>query len=121
MRRRILLTFLLGSVALALFLALTTYGLTKSNLIQQRIDSSVRASLRNAQDVGRDLRSNPGSVTSAQESLSRAGVQNYLIRYGDEWTSGSATIDEESLPADLRSKVILEGEPASQIAMVVTN
>ena len=62
MRRRILLTFLLGSVALALFLALTTYGLTKSNLIQQRIDSSVRTSSSNAQDVGRELRSNPAST-----------------------------------------------------------
>ena len=58
MRRRILLTFLLGSVALAMFLALTTYGLTKSNLIQQRIDSSIRASRSNAQDVLLETRSN---------------------------------------------------------------
>ena len=70
MRRRILLTFLLGSVALALFLALTTYGLTKSNVIQQRIDSSVRTSSSNAQDVGRELRSNPAS-TAERTGLAR--------------------------------------------------
>jgi two-component system, OmpR family, sensor histidine kinase MtrB len=117
MRRRILLTFLLGSVALALFLALTTYGLTKSNLIQQRIDSSVSASLSNAQDVRSELGSNPGSTQSAQGSLSRAGVQDYLIRYGDEWTPGSVTMDPASLPDDLVSKVI-DGESASQIVRV---
>ncbi|MET0661632.1 MAG: HAMP domain-containing sensor histidine kinase [Ilumatobacteraceae bacterium] len=117
MRRRILLTFLLGSVALALFLALTTYGLTKSNLIQQRIDSSVRTSSSNAQDVVRELGSNPASTQSAQEALARAGAQQYLIRYDDEWVSGSVTMDPASLPEDLVSRV-LDGESASQIATV---
>ncbi len=119
MRRRILLTFLLGSVALALFLALTTYGLTKSNLIQQRIDSSVRTSLSNAQDVGRELRSNPASTQSAQDSLRDNGVQDYLIWSDDEWTAGSpSTMDPASLPPDLASQVIDDGEAASQIARV---
>jgi two-component system, OmpR family, sensor histidine kinase MtrB len=113
MRRRILLTFLLGSVALALFLALTTYGLTKSNLIQQRIDSSVRTSFSNAQDVQRELRSNPASTQSAQEALDGA---QYLIRYDEEWT-GSVTMDPASLPEDLVTRVI-EGDSASQIARV---
>ncbi len=118
MRRRILLTFLLGSVALALFLALTTYGLTKSNLIQQRIDSSVRTSRTNAQIVDRELRSKPASATPAQEQLDRSGVQNYLIRYDEEWAPGSASIVPESLPQDLVSRVNVEGESASQIALV---
>ncbi len=116
-RRRILLTFLLGSIALSLFLALTTYGLTKSNLIQQRIDTAVGTSLRNAQGVERDLRSNPATAQSAQDSLSRTGVQNYLIRYHDGWI-GSGTSGAESLPEALVSKVIDDAEPASQIAKV---
>ena len=117
MRRRILLTFLLGSVALAMFLALTTYGLTKSNLIQQRIDSSIRASRSNAQDVLPETRSNPASTQSAIDSLGRSGVQNYLIGSGDDWIRGSTTFDPESLPPALVAKVV-DGQPASQIAMV---
>ena len=117
MRRRILLTFLLGSVALAMFLALTTYGLTKSNLIQQRIDSSIRASRSNAQDVLLETRSNPASTQSAIDSLGRSGVQNYLIGSGDDWIRGSTTFDPESLPPALVAKVV-DGQPASQIAMV---
>ena len=118
-RRRILLTFLLGSIALSLFLALTTYGLTKSNLIQQRIDTAVSTSLRNAQGVERDLRSNPATAQSAQDSLGRTGVQNYLIQYDDRWIgSGTGTSGEDSLPAELVSKVIDNAEPASQISIV---
>ncbi len=117
-RRRILLTFLLGSIALSLFLALTTYGLTKSNLIQQRIDTAVSTSLRNAQGVERDLRSNPATAESARDSLNRTGVQNYLIRYRNGWIGGSASSDPDALPTELRTKVLDEGEPGSQVVLV---
>ncbi len=117
MRRRILLTFLLGSVALALFLALTTYGLTKSNLIQQRLDSSIRTSQSNALDVEREFGSGSASTEAAQQALASAGVQNYLIFSGGGWTAGSATMDPALFPQDLVSRVI-DGESASQIAKV---
>ena len=56
---------------------------------------------------------------SAQESLDSAGVQNYLIRYRDEWMPDRRTMDPESLPHRSASKrVIDDGEPASQIANV---
>ncbi len=114
-RRRILLTFTLGSIALSLFLAVTTYGLTKSNLIQQRIDTATTTSQRNALGVGRDLRTNPATAESATESLNSAGVQNYLIRYRDLW---SGTGNPDLLPPDLSARVIEENVPASQIANV---
>ena len=40
LRRRILLIFTLGSMTLSAFLAVTTYGLVRSNLIEQRYSTS---------------------------------------------------------------------------------
>ena len=114
-RRRILLTFTLGTIALSLFLAVTTYGLTKSNVVQQRIDTAVTTSQRNAQGVERDLRSNPVTTESAQESLNSAGVQNYLIFYRDEWTGLG---DSETLPPDMVTRVLDDGESVSQVANI---
>jgi two-component system, OmpR family, sensor histidine kinase MtrB len=114
-RRRILLTFTLGTIALSLFLAVTTYGLTKSNVIQQRIDTATTTSRSNAQDVGRDLRANPATAESAQESLNSRGVQNYLILYRERW---SGTADPDTLPVELGERVVEDLVPASQIADV---
>jgi signal transduction histidine kinase len=109
------LTFTLGSIALALFLAVTTYGLTKSNVIQQRIDAAISTSRRNAQDVERDLRSKPATTESAQDTLNSGGVQNYLIQYEGEWTGDG---DPSSVPPDLRRRVIDDEVDAVQIANV---
>jgi signal transduction histidine kinase len=116
-RRRILLTFTLGTIALSLFLAVTTYGLTKSNVIQQRIDTATSTSQRNAQGVERDLRNNPATAESARETLDNTGVQLYLIRYRENWIGGTDK-PESLLTPELIDRVVTDGEPASQIANV---
>ena len=55
LRRRILLIFTFGSLLLSVFLATTTYGLTRSNVVRERIDTAISTSQRNAQGVERDL------------------------------------------------------------------
>jgi two-component system sensor histidine kinase MtrB len=117
-RRRILLTITLGSIALSLFIAFTTFGLTRSNLTEQRVDAAIGSSLRNAQSVERDLRSNPPTAAAAQESLSRAGVQDYLIRYRNGWTGGASGNDPAALPPELAKRVLSDGVPASQLARI---
>jgi hypothetical protein len=59
LRRRILLIFTLGSLLLSVFLATTTYGLARSSIVAERIDTAISTSQRNAQGVERDLRSLP--------------------------------------------------------------
>ncbi|MGB0114646.1 MAG: hypothetical protein WBP59_15620, partial [Ilumatobacteraceae bacterium] len=86
LRRRILLIFTLGALLLSLFLAITTYGLTRSNIVRERIDTSINTSQRNAQGVERDLRSLPADAKSARDSLERIGVQDYLIWYDGGWS-----------------------------------
>ncbi len=116
LRRRILLIITLGSVALSLFLAFTTYGLVRNNLVTEREDAATSTSRRNAQGVERDLAPTlPAEPTQAIESLQRIGVQQYLIRYREEWWGAG---DPEDLPAELRDRVLDDGEAAVQTVRV---
>ena len=74
LRRRILLIFTLGSLVLSVFLATTSYGLTRSNVVNERVDTAINTSQRNAQGVERDLRSLPADAEAARASLTRIGV-----------------------------------------------
>ena len=65
LRRRILLIFTLGSLALSAFLAITTYGLVRSNLAAQRDSASLQAAYTHAQVVQSALRSEPETFEPA--------------------------------------------------------
>jgi signal transduction histidine kinase len=118
LRRRILLIFTLGAIILSSFLALTTYGLARSNVLQQRDDVSIATSRRNAQAVERDLRSPNATAQTARTTLERFGVQRYLIWFRDEWSGGVAPYLPAALPDDLVDRVIDEGTSARQIVQV---
>ncbi|MGI9646283.1 MAG: sensor histidine kinase, partial [Ilumatobacteraceae bacterium] len=118
LRRRILLIITLGSIALSLFLALTTYGLVRSNLLQERDDVAIRTSLSNALVVSRDLRSLPPTAGPAINSLELLGVSRYLIFYRNEWTGGVTPFVQGNLPPDLIDRVIEEGVPARQTVRI---
>jgi two-component system sensor histidine kinase MtrB len=115
LRRRILLIFTLGSLLLSVFLATTTYGLTRSNVVQERIDTAISTSQRNAQGVERDLRSLPADAEAARASLTRIAVEDYLIWYADSWSGGGATFQQADVPPPLVDRVIDEGTSANQI------
>ncbi len=115
LRRRILLIFTLGSLLLSVFLATTTYGLTRSNVVNERIDTAIITSQRNAQGVERDLRSLPADAEAARASLTRIGVQDYLIWYPERWSGGGATFQDADVPPPLVTRVIDEGTSASQV------
>jgi|TARA_B110000483_G_scaffold242887_1_gene330285 two-component system sensor histidine kinase MtrB len=115
LRRRILLTITLGAIALSLFLAVTTYGLTQNNLVRQAEDAAVTTSLRNAQGVFRDLRSKPSTAQPAVESLTNIGVTRYLIRYQEEWIGGVTPYVDANLPEQIVDRVVDRGIPSRQI------
>ena len=118
LRRRILLIFTLGSLLLSVFLATTTYGLTRSNVVQERIDTAINTSQRNAQGVERDLRSLPADAEAARASLNRIATQDYLILYADEWSGGGATFQNADVPPPLVTRVSDGTGSASQIVRV---
>ena len=118
LRRRILLIFTLGALVLSVFLATTTYGLTRSSITVERIDTALSTSQRNAQGVERDLRSLPATADAATASLERIGVQDYLIWYADRWSGGAATFQNPDIPPELLTRVIDEATSASQIVAI---
>lgn len=119
LRRRILLIITLGTITLSLILAFTTYGLSRTNLLQQREELAISTSRRNAQGVQRDLNAGQAtSVTPALEALERIGVQRFLIWYRDDWTGGAASYGQDALPDELVEKVIERGESGWQVVEV---
>ncbi|CAN5743539.1 MAG: ATP-binding protein [Ilumatobacteraceae bacterium] len=118
LRRRILLVFTLGSLGLSTFLAFTSYGLVRSNLIQQRESASRQAAYSHASTVQTVLRGEPDSAQPASDRLQELGVQAPLIRYGDEWSPGVGLYDPRAIPATLRDAVLEDAEPAWMITDV---
>jgi two-component system, OmpR family, sensor histidine kinase MtrB len=120
LRRRILLIFTLGSMTLSAFLAITTYGLTRSNVVQQRDGASIDAARRNAQLVQDSLRANPPNIEDARDALAGFGVQRALIWYrpSQEWYTARdapARYEASAIPASLVNRVIDDAVPARMV------
>ena len=118
LRRRILFSFTFGSTFLALLLALTTYGLARSNVVQQREGTSIDTSRRNAQTVQASLRGPATDVQPAVDALEAFGVQRAVVWYGGQWSPGSGRYRETALPQSLVDRVIEDAVPARMIVEV---
>jgi two-component system, OmpR family, sensor histidine kinase MtrB len=112
------LIFTLGSMTLSAFLAVTTYGLTRSNVVQQRDRTSIDAARRNAVTVQTNLRGNPPDTQAALSALDGLGVQRGLVWYRDQWSGGTGRYQPDALPPELVSRVIDESVPARMIVDV---
>jgi two-component system, OmpR family, sensor histidine kinase MtrB len=117
LRRRLLLILSLGSLGLSMFLAITTYGLTRSNVVTQRDESSVETTRRNAQLVTSSLRGNPPNVQDALDALRGFGVQRPLIWYrpSQDWYGGTGRFQAAALPEELVQRVVTDAIPARMI------
>jgi signal transduction histidine kinase len=118
LRRRILLIFTLGSLTLSAFLAVTTYGLVRSNLIEQRYATNRQAAYSHAQVVQRALRTGAQPLTDASDQLAQLGVQRAVVHYNGEWSVGVSRFGNQELPPGLVTTVLTDGEPARMIAVV---
>lgn len=108
LRTRILLTFGLGSLALSIFLAFSTFNLTRSNVVSDRESSSVTKVYDNAQKLTLDLATGADDV---QQSLERLALDNALV-FGDEkWFSTSDRFLPEDIPESFRLDIAADGEP----------
>jgi two-component system sensor histidine kinase MtrB len=116
LRRRILLIFTLGALGLSTFLAFTTYGLVRSNLSSQRDSASINAAYQHANQVLNQL------TVNSQDNLSsvilRLGVaedDHPLLMTDGNWSTGTGGFDKDSIPGDVRSRVIDDGVPTRKI------
>jgi two-component system, OmpR family, sensor histidine kinase MtrB len=118
LRRRILLTFTLGSLTLSAFLAVTTYGLVRSNLIEQRYAANRQAAYFDANTVYRDLVTGPPTMAGASEDLRRLGVLRPVIFYKGAWSAGLSRFGSQELPPEMVTKVTQQESHVRMITKV---
>jgi two-component system, OmpR family, sensor histidine kinase MtrB len=118
LRRRILLTFTLGSLTLSAFLAVTTYGLVRSNLIEQRYAASRQAAYADANTVLRELAPGPATLAGASEQLRLQGVLRPVIYYRGTWSAGISRFGYQELPPTLVAEVLQQETPSRMITKV---
>lgn len=112
LRNRILFMFFLGSLILAGVLAFTTYGLTQSNLLQQRETAGVAQTIANARRVQIDLTIDPEGVDTA---IDQVGSTRRLLWANGSWTTSGSQFTSSVLPESLRALVVDERRPATMI------
>src|SRR4051794_24135815 len=117
LRRRIILTFALGSFALSAFLAAATYGFTKSTLLRQRDRTAIRQTYQNAQLLQSDLASDP-APSNVVTRLRALGATRAVVNTGGDWLVTDQTYDRSAVPDVLRNRVISDGVAARMITNV---
>ena len=98
LRRRILLTFALGSFALSAFLAATTYSFTKSALLNERDNSAIESAYENAKLVRNALLSDSPSA-----EIFRQIDNSAVLNQGDAWSASDSEFGRTSIPLELRT------------------
>jgi signal transduction histidine kinase len=115
LRNRILLTFTLGVAVLAVVLAFTTYGLTRSTLLRQEEDTALDQAFRNARQVRAALRANPGAAAAALEVVPDTGASEPFLRYRGEWQNRSPEFSEDNIRPALQERVIEDLTPSQMV------
>jgi len=118
LRRRILLTFTLGSFVLSILLAFLTYGFARSSVVQQNDSNSRAAARTHAIVVLEALRGDPPTAAPAMTRLEAVGVERPLIWYNADWREGRTGYDETAVPDALRARVIDDGVASRMVVDV---
>jgi len=108
LRSRILITFGVGSCALSVFLALTTYNFTRSNLVEDREKDVVEQAYENAAQLAIDLRSNPSNTQTVIERLT---ANRPLLYFRGTWTGDNARFSSNVIDRDMLVAIIDNREP----------
>lgn len=118
LRTRITIAFAVGALLIAVVLAVSTLGLARRNLLDQRESSAVSRTLDNAATVALQLpkatdpsTTPPADPTELLESIQTPTGSNPLLAVGDHWYARAPEYGEDVLPTSLRATV-LGGEPA---------
>jgi two-component system, OmpR family, sensor histidine kinase MtrB len=113
LRRRILLTFALGSFALSAFLAATTYSFTKSALVTEREDRAIESAYENAALVRTALLSD----TPSSEIFGQID-NNAALNVSSTWSASDTEYARTSIPFALRRRVTVDGVAAHMTATI---
>ena len=108
LRTRLTVTFAMGAALLSAVLSITTFGLTRENLISQREQVAVDRSIADATRIASSIRVST-SATEAQQILAAlplADGSNAVIEVNSRWfATDGASFDENDIPASMRGDV----------------
>jgi signal transduction histidine kinase len=113
LRTRVLMTFVLGSLALSVFLAAVTYSFTKSTLLRQRDRTGIEAAYKNASRVRDELAANPGGINDLVNRLLQLGGGRPVVYARGEFSDAPSV-----LPEALRTRVLVDQTPTRMITRV---
>lgn len=103
LRARILLTFGLGSLALSAFLALTTYNLTRSSMVEDREKSALNAASPNAKEISKRIQS---GVDSARSEMADKALRLSGLVVQGRWTGVTQQFPDSPAPPQLVDRVL---------------
>jgi len=112
-RNRILATFLGGSFVLGLVATLTTYGVTRTRLVEQQEQIAVERALLAARRVGSDVADSPSDLVGA---VARAGGPPRLLVAPWTTASSGAIVGADDVPAPLMERVHVGRVAAHMVA-----
>ena len=114
LRVRAMLAFGLVSLVLSGTLALITFTLVRTWIVEDREEAAMAQTYGNARLLRIRLRSADTDLTTLISSLPSSGADTVLLEQEGDWYSSSVGVDRASLPTALRDTVS-EGEVARQI------
>ncbi len=116
LRARLTLTYGLGAALLSAVLSVTTFGLTRENMLTQREQAAMSQALQNASTVSDGLEPGVTDTTTIEKtvlsSLPNPEGGLPVLRYDGQWYSGNALkFSDASIPLALVERVDA-GQPA---------
>jgi two-component system, OmpR family, sensor histidine kinase MtrB len=105
LRRRILLTFTLGSLALSAFMAAMAYSFTKSALINQTEGDAVKRAFRNIAILEVELPSSPRREQMF-DRLEGLGDASAVVNIGNQWPASAVEFPRTAIPPTLATRVL---------------
>ena len=109
LRNRILIIFGAGALILSFILALSTFGFTRSSLVNQRELTEINQAYINARRVQNELIDDRTNVVGA---LEQAGTALRMVFIDGRWISSSTNFVESVIPTSLKTRVITDRKPS---------
>ncbi|MFV1991630.1 MAG: hypothetical protein ACC652_12920, partial [Acidimicrobiales bacterium] len=114
LRARIIVSFTVGAMVMALLLAATTYGVTRQSMLNQREDTATQQAITNAQFtqqllIGQDVEDE--AIVERLENLASTADSAPLVLYAEgQWRIGGNG-DPADVPEELIKSVTETGRP----------
>lgn len=114
LRTRLLVSFAIGGLILAVGVSSLSYVLVRRYLVEQREGTSTRQALVNARLVAASLQTPQVDLPRLLGSLPVPAGGAAIVRRGGSWFQTSIVPGADSLPAALREQVLSDRQPVRQ-------